>query len=258
MIDLSDCTFTIPVRIESQDRMKNLALVLNYLHANVKTTVIIGEMDSKSLVKTIWQPHWSSFCQHMYVQDLQPIFHKTRCLNMMAKATKTPIIVSHDSDVLMYPEYYKSARDVIAANQLDFCYPFNDALQNIPRGCFDELYSKNNLDVVKGKTTAPHALPPPGGCFFMNKNKFMEAGMENENFRGYGAEDSERLIRVQKLGYRVARLAGTLYHMDHIKISASSEQHENVDRNRSEFNKIQMLNTPMLRQYIQNWEWRRG
>ena len=49
MIDLKSCTFIIPVRIESKDRMRNVITVLCYLLENFDTKVILKEVDTESV-----------------------------------------------------------------------------------------------------------------------------------------------------------------------------------------------------------------
>ena len=47
-VDLSNATFIMPLRIESQDRLRNVVLSLTYLLSNFKTNVIIEEVDTES------------------------------------------------------------------------------------------------------------------------------------------------------------------------------------------------------------------
>ena len=51
MIDLKSCTFIIPVRIESEDRMRNVITVLCHLLRNFDTKVILKEVDTESVFK---------------------------------------------------------------------------------------------------------------------------------------------------------------------------------------------------------------
>lgn len=50
MIDLSDVTFTIPIRIDSQARLENFIIVLTYLLENFQTNIIILEDDSEQKI----------------------------------------------------------------------------------------------------------------------------------------------------------------------------------------------------------------
>ena len=46
--DLKDCTFIIPIRIESTDRLRNVITVLCYLNYNFDTNIIVKEVDVDS------------------------------------------------------------------------------------------------------------------------------------------------------------------------------------------------------------------
>ena len=52
MKDLSNATFIIPIRIESQDRLRNVLTSVYFLLANFDTNIIVKEVDSKSIFKT--------------------------------------------------------------------------------------------------------------------------------------------------------------------------------------------------------------
>ena len=47
--DLKDCTFIIPIRIESEDRLRNVITVLCFLVSNFDTNIIVKEVDTKSV-----------------------------------------------------------------------------------------------------------------------------------------------------------------------------------------------------------------
>lgn len=256
MLDLSDCTFNIPVRIESQDRQNNLTLILDYIGKHLNTKVLIAEQEVESKVKSFWKPEWSSFCELIVINDSSPLFHKTKCLNILAKASKTPYLISYDSDILFEPQQYIQARDMIKRNITDFCYPFADALANIPKDCYSTLISTLSLDSIKTRIIRDrNPEPPPGGCFFIHKEKFIKAGMENEYMISYGPEDRERTTRLHKLGYRVVRIPGNIYHMDHSRTDNSTHLHSYFSKNEEEFHKIVRITKEELQQYIQTWEW---
>jgi len=49
MIDLKDTTFIIPVKIESDDRLRNVITVCCFLLENFDTKVILKEVDTQNL-----------------------------------------------------------------------------------------------------------------------------------------------------------------------------------------------------------------
>lgn len=54
---------------------------------------------------------------------------------------------------------------------------------------------------------------PVGGGFLAKRKAYMEAGMENERFYGWGREDGERINRWKILKYRYVRVPGPLFHL---------------------------------------------
>ena len=51
--DLKDCTFIIPIKIESTDRLRNVITVLCYLVSNFDTNIIVKEVDTATSGATI-------------------------------------------------------------------------------------------------------------------------------------------------------------------------------------------------------------
>jgi predicted glycosyltransferase involved in capsule biosynthesis len=51
-----------------------------------------------------------------------------------------------------------------------------------------------------------------GGAFLADRNKYLEAGGENENFLGWGPEDFERVKRMEILHQTVHFAKGPLFH----------------------------------------------
>ena len=49
MKDLSNATFIIPIRIESEDRMRNVLTSIIFLLKNFNTNIIVKEVDTKSV-----------------------------------------------------------------------------------------------------------------------------------------------------------------------------------------------------------------
>lgn len=57
--------------------------------------------------------------------------------------------------------------------------------------------------------------PSVGGAFLVNRDKYLQAGGENEGFYGWGPEDAERVKRLEILGLPISRTKGSLYHLNH-------------------------------------------
>ena len=87
LIDLTNATFIMPLRIESQDRLRNIILSLSYLLSNFKTNVIIQEVDSESKFQKYAAPELEKLIDDLssisliYEENSDPVFHRTRILN---------------------------------------------------------------------------------------------------------------------------------------------------------------------------------
>jgi hypothetical protein len=254
-IDLSDVTFTIPLTIESEDRKENLTIILDYLNKYFITNVLVCEFDKSIKVKDFWKPEWQSLCRLFFIENKTGFFHKTKILNALAKIANTPIIVSYDCDVLLKPSAYIDAANEIREGKSDFCYPFNKPLKHIKKEDANKLKLSLDLSLIDKDTAVTHPGIPPGGCFFMNRNKFIEAGMENENMVAWGPEDQERLDRVKKLGYRVNSLNNDLYHIDHIITPNSFYSNPYYNSNVKEHEKIKAFTKEELKNYIKTFRW---
>jgi predicted glycosyltransferase involved in capsule biosynthesis len=254
--DLSDVTFMIPIKLESNDRKRCLTIVLDYmLKYFPSTNVIICEEGPNSIFPSIKKPSWEKAVKYIYRKTNSEIFHKTVNLNTMAKAATTKIIAACDSDVLFKPQQYKEAAIKIRTEQLDFCYPFNQPNYNIQKTLHSTLEATLDLFCFESEVKFTHPSPPPGGCFFMNKAKFMEGGMENENFISWGPEDQERRDRMIILDYKVGAVSGKLFHIDHDRTSNSHSSNEFFDRNVQEYEKVKLMNRNQLKNYISTWKW---
>ena len=113
MIDLKNCTFIIPLRIESEDRMRNVITVLCYLLENFDTKVIVKEVDVESVFQEAVLPQIQEYLGdslkklvHVFERSEDPVFYRMKILNEMIDMVETPVIANYDCDVLFKPETY--------------------------------------------------------------------------------------------------------------------------------------------------------
>jgi len=74
------------------------------------------------------------------------------------------------------------------------------------------------MEVLEGnikKMKAMYAPYPVGGAFLASRQSYIDSGLENENFYGWGLEDGERYYRWMSQGYKVRRVKGALFHLSH-------------------------------------------
>jgi len=57
------------------------------------------------------------------------------------------------------------------------------------------------------------------------------------------------------LGYKVGRIKGVIYHLDHFISIDSSEKNPYFDSNWAELRKEKLMNDYQLKEYVKSWEW---
>ena len=97
-----DLTFLIPVKLESQDRVRNLRTVITYLVSNYDAKIIVKECDTEprfeSLVGT---QNFKDRINYSFEKQTQSFFHKTKLLNDMIEMATTEVVANYDTDVVL-------------------------------------------------------------------------------------------------------------------------------------------------------------
>ena len=110
MMNMDDiCTFVIPFRIECPERQRNLSFAIDWL-APLKAKIILLEADVESRVdkKCIHEN-----VEYIFVEDSNPVFHRTHYINLLLKHEKTEIVSVWDTDVITsYQQIEESIRNV--------------------------------------------------------------------------------------------------------------------------------------------------
>jgi hypothetical protein len=268
MIDLKSCTFIIPVRIESKDRMRNVITVLCYLLENFDTKVILKEVDTESVFEKEVLPQIKDYLgdainnlTHVFEQSDDPVFYRMKIINEMLHMSDTPVIGNYDGDVLFKPETYTKAVEMID-DGYDIVYPygFGEYQKQVFADDNDvsEFLSEDfDFDILDKKSKMYDAQY--GHVQFLNRTSYIDAGMENENFRGSSPEDKERHFRFETLGYKVGRIDDQVYHLEHSRgrnsWPNSVEGNPYMQENFEVWEKINKMNTQELWDYYSSQEY---
>jgi predicted glycosyltransferase involved in capsule biosynthesis len=252
MIDLMDVTLNIPVRYDTDDRINNMNCVLKYFTSHFKINIVVcEESEDKKFEYVKDYPR----TQYIHISSSNVMFHRTKCLNMCAKNSTTPYIANYDCDVLFKQKHIFEAVQLLRDDKFDMVFPYAGIFYEVPKKYIDIMYTSNyNFDQILLKDCNINHPSSVGGAIFWNRNKFISLGMENENFLSWGYEDNERVNRTSKLGGRIGRSDGHLYHISHDRL-INSAPNINTNLNKLEFDKVSAMSSGDLIKYIQTWEW---
>jgi hypothetical protein len=251
MKDLSDVTFTIPVRYDSEDRMRNLDIVVSHILRNFDTTIFICESGPQQIIRKSKLDQWGSSVYYFYIHDSSDFFHKAKNLNLMAVKSTNPILVHHDADVLLYPKQYINAVNKIRAGYT-MCYGYKERIVNIPSSYVSQWNEKERLSKITRKFKSKW-LGLCGGAVFWDRRTFLEGGMANEIFRSWGNEDDEMRDRFLILGYRMTHVTGNIIHLNHSRGQNSTKLNPFYKTGVKEYYKILSMNRKELSTYMKTW-----
>ena len=264
-IDLSNATFIVPIRLESNDRLRNVITSLCYILANFKTNVIVHEVDSESVFAESALPQIMEFLdgdvgdlKHIFEQSDAPSFHRQRVLNDMILMSTTKVVVNYDCDILLPKETYQHSYEIINNDHADVIYPYGDGNWQYQVFADDELVTEfltGDFDLRILNKKSKVYMSKYGFCQFFNRDVYIEGGLENENFVAYAPEDVERYHRFTTLGYRVGRVPDWVYHLEHARTPNSWVNNPHMAGNNAEWEKIQGMQPDELRTYITNQEY---
>lgn len=245
-IDIPDLTITIPVSFDHSDRKENLELCIVYLLTKFNVKIVVGEQGGNAF------EYLSKYCEYRHF-DLE-VFHRTKMLNEMAASATTEFVANYDCDVFLSPIQILEAMHRLRQGD-DICYPYDGDFLHVERnGNFHTLADSLDLGVfAKLKTRATRNSK--GGAVFVNKKRFFDAGGENERMVNHAPEDLERWERFTKLGLKVSRVKGSIFHMEHWRgVNSHTEGHRHSKENQTEFTKIKSLGQQQLKEYIATWK----
>ena len=282
--DLSEITFLTFVRLDNDERIKNLQAMHGFYRKHCENyTHIIIEDDTTSKVPS----HLELTKDDVYVFTRSTTeWKKCEGFNKGIKLAKTNILTLIDTDIIIHPEYIlDGARTLTADKNSALIYPFNglflcaekelkdkfcETLQYetlgdlIPTQFLDYTCSRHSdinqlkqyINGVYDGVLVGH-IDSKGGCVMGRRDNLIRGNGYNPLFHGWGYEDDEVPVRMNGLGYGVGRLEGKLkvcWHLHHFDGTGSEKETQpHYDDNKNIYDEICQLNKEQLQQYITRW-----
>lgn len=168
-------------------------------------------------------------------------FNKSKCINLGVMNSKYDLINMNDVDMIMPKDYlFKYCKRML---NCDMCYMSKDIYY------LDRVPENNSFDWNGKRWTDGRKWDYAGGNFMVKKKCFIDVGGFDEQFCGYGGEDGDFYVRIQKLLKfdRGRSLDYPLLHMPH-----SNKEHINKENNDILFKRLRSIDPksriPSLRQ----------
>ncbi len=255
-IDLKDTTFIIPVRLDSINRLENLMMVVDFLIEKFHTNIIILEASTfcNGLVKRLLP----QTVNYMFYEDLDPIFHRTFYINEMMKSCQTPFVAVWDSDVILGSRQILESITLLREKKSDFVYPYKDKFLDTSKTIRELYFLSRNFELLikhRNKMNEMYPPNPVGGAFIANCESYINSGLENTDYYGWGLEDGERYYRWDNLDYKVMRVEGPMFHLSHDRgINSSIHSSDSAKIKENDITRTRMMNKSEMEKVITNWK----
>jgi GT2 family glycosyltransferase len=247
---LDDVTIMIPYNIDTKDRTTNLKLLLEYLNKNYETNILVAEQNTEcEMLKTFVE---NGFCKRLSVNTGdEKLNYKTKLMNELVKASGTSIVIQWDVDCYISPEKVLKGVELIRKNKEQFILPFDGKCYNVRKNNFEAFFNSeldhNKMDL--------YSTTSCGGVFIFNKKSLIEIGMYNEKLKGWSYDDDFLRILILKLGYKIERLTGSIYHLEHDRNENSSSRNPYYNVNQELVVKLSKQTKEELLSEIKTWDW---
>jgi len=254
-------TYIMPCRIESEDRLKNIITSVSYLLKNFpEAKVIVKEVDTKSTFKFRALPEIKKIApvnnlNHVFEENSDNLFHKTRILNDLIMMADTDVICSHDVDVVYPVQSHHQAYNAIVNGDYDVVYPYGCGVWqyqvDYPMEVFQRfINSGHDLESIQDRCRTESSTI--GWTQFYKKQSVIQGGLWNEEFISWGAEDCEFYYRFNALGYRVGRLDAPIWHFEHGRTHNSHYHNPKFLENHELWQKLRRTPKDALESYYKN------
>lgn len=243
--DFSYLDVLIPVRIDSAERKQNLTMLLKHLFgAGLKNIILLETGDTPRLSIPV-----ESGVRYYFAKDTSREFRKNMHTNSMYSRCGKYVAV-FDADIIVPKRQLIEAYNLLMDDAV-LVFPYDGRCFFMDREKSRQFRKSIDLSFAMNNSRCFLGRPSVGGVYFVNKEKFIYYGGENEAFVGWGPEDAERIKRLEILGATVKRVDGPIYYAYHPATSSAQATSERVYRkNQREFLRVCGLSKPELQKEV--------
>lgn len=259
---MMDLTFLIPTRIETEDRLRNIISSVSYLLRHIPAKVLVKEVSHHPTFKFRAIPEIKKYVdtfnlEYFFEESEEPLFCKSKVLNDLIVSSNTKVVANYDADCILPISSYYQAYEAIISDQADVIYPYGCGIYQWRAKYNPDIYEEfvNTLDTSildKRKILSNSTI---GWTQFVNRQKYIDSFMMNENFVSWGCEDDEFYYRMSVLGNRIGRVENYVYHLEHSRTHNSWFSNPNFNNNYQLWNTIKTFDKDKIIEYYQQQDY---
>jgi len=260
-------TFIIHLRKDTEERALNVNIIINYYRQVVPNCKFIIVEDDK-----VFNFDYLAKYDDINYMQLYNYAHHKKCegYNLGLKHADTEIVCFLDIDCITSKENIYKAIDTVKSSKglcigyngvcVYFSYKAKKLINTVDGNLYDtldQLVDKDSL--VLNHTTENYHIANTravGGVLYGYKETFNQIGGFNSNFKGWGYEDNEIILRSNRLEVPVFYIntgKPLLFHLPHKDLETNEKDHGNYRSNEQEYLRVASLNKQQMLEYIKKW-----
>ncbi|MDO5851920.1 MAG: glycosyltransferase [Methanobacteriaceae archaeon] len=242
-LNYDDATVLIPYSY-NHEYLENIEITLKYLSSIGIKNILISEqgmIQTADVLKFKYQHLFKSF-EVIFIK-YHGRFNRSNAINNGVKNINTNYIFISDGDGIIPKKSYDEALTLITDN-FDIVFLFDRKIKDIIN---KEEFIKD-YDFSKIDSSIQYRNNSDGGIILVKKDSLEKIGMYNENFKGWGFEDNEFMLRANYFNLNIIRLPYIFYHLHHKKAKKALKNIDLMD----EIYKLYINDQDKLEEYIDN------
>jgi hypothetical protein len=239
--------------------LRNIISSVSYLLRHIPAKVIVKEVSPYPTFQFKSIPEIKKYANienltYLHEENNDPLFCKSKVLNDLIVESNTKVIANYDADCILPISSYHQAYNAINDGYADLVYPYGCGIYQWRAEYNENIYNEfvTLLDTSildKNKTLSNSTI---GWTQFVNRQKYIDCYMMNENFISWGCEDDEFYYRMSVMGNRIARIDNYVYHLEHARTHNSWFSNPNFNNNWNLWNSIKTFDKNQLVSYYEN------
>jgi predicted glycosyltransferase involved in capsule biosynthesis len=266
---MNDITFIVHLRKDTEERVKNASITLTYYKSILPTAKFIVVEDDKVQNFKFLEDESTTYL-HFYNEGQH---NKCKGYNLGLAHSTTDIVCFLDIDCIVSKQNIEKTVDTLNISDsicigyngvaIYFNYYIKNSITDYSESLYDFLESYVDKSNLYNNYTNDYYhvanMKAVGGMLVGYTNTFKKIGGFNPNFKGWGYEDNEIVVRAKKLNIPIFAINTSkpfLFHLPHIDQSKRNTEsdHASYQLNQQEFIRINNLSQIELEDYIKTWK----
>lgn len=232
-------TYIISYR-HNVERYNNLKRTLEWVNSFSGVEVIVVEQDKHSKISNL-----KINAKHIFIKSDMP-FNKSWGFNVGTKYANSDIIIFGDSDLIMDPQKFIEAIQLI--KEYEMVNPYNSVVDLTQQETNIQLSEIIKIDRPGRGETDIQKVPMCGGICIFRRDAINKIGGWYEQFIGWGGEDDFQAIKVKNF-LTWAEVPGRCYHLYHDRSAPDMKWYQ---RNLQLLQKLGVMSKEELQKVINN------